>query len=243
MFSWLILRWTSGDVKDSTLLTRTCGFLVLICSASVSGGEQVRDTNLNPSLARSASHHTSHYHCSHLSEGFIADQGCHQRLTFTPSGGVGALHRRVFTELAVAWPRAVGKQTRVGQWPSFSFIHKTEIMLCFIASKIDVLKYAWGTYWWETFIMLRTTTAVHGNHQKLSLKSIIKAYKPPHRRAKHCKGGVNHTQIPEKYDEKVHEKYFPQIHNSQSATNLSFIWRKCLLYCLVEYLQVKWPIQ
>ena len=55
MFSWLILRWTSGDVKDSTLLTRTCGFLVLICSASVSGGEQVRDTNLNPSLVRSAS--------------------------------------------------------------------------------------------------------------------------------------------------------------------------------------------
>ena len=33
----------------------------------------MRDTNLNPSLARSASHHTSHYHCSHLSEGFIAD--------------------------------------------------------------------------------------------------------------------------------------------------------------------------
>ena len=55
MFSWLILRWTSGDVKDSTLLTRTCGLLVLICSASVSGGEHVRDTNLNPSLARSAS--------------------------------------------------------------------------------------------------------------------------------------------------------------------------------------------
>ena len=61
MFSWLILRWTSGDVKDSTLLTRTCGFLVFICSASVSGGEQVRDTNLNPSLARSVSHHTQRW--------------------------------------------------------------------------------------------------------------------------------------------------------------------------------------
>ena len=227
MFSWLILRWTSGDVKDSTLLTRTCGLLVLICSASVSGGEQVRDTNLNPSLARPASHHTSRYHCSHLSKGFIADQGCHQRLTFTPSGGVGALHRRVFTELAVAWPRAVGKQTKVGQWPSFSFIDKTEIMVCFIASKIDVLKYAWGTYWWETFIILRTTTAVHGNHQKLLLKSIIIAYKPFNRWAEHCWVEINHTHIAEKYEIRPRE-ILPPNWKVWPAPNLSFLWRKCL---------------
>ena len=34
--------------------------------------------------------------------------------------------------------------------------------------------------------------------------SNIRAFKPPHHRAEHCKNGVNHTQISEKYDEKVH---------------------------------------
>ena len=75
-------------------------------------------------------------------------------------------------------------------------------MVCFIASKIDVLKYAWGTYWWETFIMLRTTTAVHGNHQKLLLKSIIKAYKPFNRWAEHSWVEINHTKIAEKCQSK-----------------------------------------
>ena len=53
---------------------------------------------------------SSHCQRSHLSESFNAFQGCHRRLTLTPSGGVGAHHRRVFTELVVAWP--VGEHER-----------------------------------------------------------------------------------------------------------------------------------
>ena len=45
----------SGEVKDSTLLRRTWGLVILIFSSKESTGEQVRETYFNPSLVMSAS--------------------------------------------------------------------------------------------------------------------------------------------------------------------------------------------
>jgi hypothetical protein len=45
----------SGDVNDSTLLSRICGLVILISSSNDSTGERVKDTNLSPSLVISSS--------------------------------------------------------------------------------------------------------------------------------------------------------------------------------------------
>ena len=112
------------------------------------------------------------------------------------------------------------------QWPSFSFIHKTEIMLCFIASKIDELKYAWGTYWWEAFIMLRTTTAVKStkviaekHHKSLqTIQSLSRTL---------LSWNKSHADSWEIWNSRPRE-ILPPNWKVWPAPNLSFLWRKCL---------------